>query len=510
MDKTLLKKSDYLKIKYKFFLNRSLTYFSFLLVPIWIQYTQQLNLFIQSVVLMMYMVFMGSQWYFLGKEIDHRLKIYYRANSSLDRILYRIILGSIAMVGLFNIFAIFPKFILDYIFWIFFVVVGLFYSWPTRGKIIQESMSDQLGELKFLDSFERTILILSAFTFFISLPEIPLFQNIEALKLYFDPQENVADGLWSYLSVLYHPFSSYPLLYNLIWSFHFYFFGIGLFLLSFYCIMRYLFSRRLSMLGVFAVISSWSLSRILGVDYFYSMSTTISVVWVWSLMWSAKSGTYRSGLLTGLVVFYASMINALNALLIVATVIVVYASFFKDQTSWFKRQWLKYNILGAFFSLVVFFTQIEDLNWGLISVEYMNTVITDHIYRKAYFIIAPVGFVMCCLYMTNLSQRFMSFVNLDKKQLTQLLAGIFVVIIFGLFVNEDFINGLSFLWILAFFASFPVEWIFQSITKLRSKRNLIYALYILICLLDSQLENRIRIVGKIFLDPETYKFLIQI
>ena len=333
MEETLAKKSDFLKVKYKFFINRLLIYFSFLLIPIWIQETQSLNLFIQSIILLMYMTFMGGQWYLLGKELDHRMKIYYRANSSVDRIVYRIVLGSIVMILLFNLFSLLPQFLIGYAFWIFFAVVGLFYSWPTRGKIITESMTDQFGEFRYLDSFEKTVLVLSVGTFLVSLPELPMFENIEALKLYFDPREEVSGFVWNYLSVLYYPFIQFPKLYNLIWSFHFYFFGLGTFVFGFYCILRYFFSRRLSMLGVFSVISTWSFARILSNDYFAAMSTTVPLIWIWSYMWSTKSATYRSGLVTGLVLMYLTMINPLNFVLLPVTLLSMYFLFLKGFVS---------------------------------------------------------------------------------------------------------------------------------------------------------------------------------
>ena len=109
-------------------------------------------------------------------------------------------------------------------------MLGIFYSWPTRGKIIEDSMTNQFGEMKFLDSFERTVFVLSIITLLFSLPELPLFENIDALKIYLDPTENVSEVFWNYLSILYIPFQNYPRLYNLAWSFHFYFFGMGFFL----------------------------------------------------------------------------------------------------------------------------------------------------------------------------------------------------------------------------------------------------------------------------------------
>ena len=139
MDKALVKKSDILKLKYKFFLNRIVTYFSFLLLPVLIQKTEQLALFTQSLILLVYILFLGSQWYLFGKELDHRLKIYYKANSSLERIIYRVLLGNIGLILLFNIFSLLPSAFLGGVFWGFFICLGIFYSWPTRGKIIEET-----------------------------------------------------------------------------------------------------------------------------------------------------------------------------------------------------------------------------------------------------------------------------------------------------------------------------------------------------------------------------------
>ena len=242
MDNALEKKSDFLKTKSKFFINRLVIYFSFFLIPIYLQKTVQLNLFFQALALLLYMFFMLGQWYLLGKEIDHRLKIYYRANSSMDRIIYRLLSGNIFLILLFNIFSLLPANAMEICFWTFFILVGLFYSWPTRGKIIEESMAGQFGEFRFLDNFERTVVLIIACMFLVSLPELPLFQNIEALKLYFDPQEQTHTLIWNFLTVNYVPFNDYARLFNFAWSFHFYFYGLGIFLLAFYCLLRFFFT----------------------------------------------------------------------------------------------------------------------------------------------------------------------------------------------------------------------------------------------------------------------------
>ncbi len=510
MEKALVKKSDFLKVKYKFFINRILIYFSFLCIPIWIQKTLDMNLVVQSTILVTYMLFMGGQWYLLGKELDHRLKIYYRANSSLERIVYRVVMGSVLMLLLFNLFALFPSTWVSYLFWIFFSIVGIFYSWPTRGKIIEETMVGQFGEIKFLDSFEKTVLTLSLLTFVISLPEIPLFQNIEALKLYFDSNEQVSVLFWNFLTVLYSPFSQYPKLYNLIWSFHFYFIGLGIFLLTIYSLLRYFYSRRLSILGIFAILSTWSFSRILADDYFASISTTTSVLWVWSIMWSTRSGTYRSGLFTGLVGAYLCMINAINIVLIPVGLFFTYKLFLKEKTGWFKKQWLKYNLLGLFISLLIFLNEIKYIDIAFNNIDVLLNSTIDSIYKKAFFTIAPIGIILSLIYRGTKSRLLFTYVNFDKNKFNEVLFGIASIVLMGIFVLPDMLRGFSIIWILAFFSLIPIEWIFQSISRLRSKRNIIYVMYILVCLLDSHLESRFRIIGKMFLEIESFKYFIQL
>jgi hypothetical protein len=453
---------------------------------------------------------MGGQWYLLGKEIDHRLKIYYRANSSMERILYRIIMGSIGMLLIFNIFSFLPRDLVGFVFWAFFGLIGIFYSWPTRGKIIEESMMSQFGEVRFLDSFEKTILLLSTLTFLISIPELPMFENIDALKLYFDPHGNVSGVLWNYLSVLYYPFSSYPKLYNLIWSFHFYFIGLGVFLLTFYCLLRYFFSRRLSMLGVFSVLSTWSFSKILGEDYFAAVSTTVSVLWLWSLMWSTRSGTYRSGLFTGLACMYITIINPTNIALLPIGLFFTYKIFLNNRTAWYKKQWLKYNLLGAFLSLLVFSYSLGEQQITFNNIEILLTSLLDYIYRKAFYIISPIGLGLTLFYLSNRSRLFFTYVNFDRNKFNEVIFGITAILLVGIVFNPYLVTGFSLIWILSFFALIPIEWIFQSISRLRSKRNLIYAMYILVCLLDSHLENRFRIIGKMFLEIESLKYFIQL
>ncbi|MCO4753009.1 MAG: hypothetical protein KC478_00935 [Bacteriovoracaceae bacterium] len=511
MDNTLEKKSDFLKIKSKFFINRLVTYFSFFLAPIWLQHTVQLNLFFQSLTLLFYMFFMLGQWYLLGKEIDHRLKIYYRANSSMDRIIYRILNGNIFIILFFNILYMLPGQITEIGFWVFFISVGLFYSWPTRGKIIEESMAGQFGEFRFLDNFERTVLVMIAAMFLVSLPELPLFQNIEALKLYFDPREEVHSMIWNFLSVNYLPFNNYSKLFNLAWSFHFYIYGIGIFLLAFYCVLRFFFARRLAILGIFAVVSSWSFSRVLAQDFLASYTHTFPLLFVWALFWSSKSSTYRSGLLTGLVCATGAMINVAYAFLFPPMLIGMWSLFSKNKTDWYKKQWLKYNALGGFILVAVAFSHSETaLVFDAFNFVEIKNIFLTFFTRKAFYSVGLIGLVMMVFYFLGRKKKRFSLISFDDSKISELLFCLALLMFMAIIINPIFVTNFTAMWILTIFSLIPLEWIFQSISRLRSKRNLIYVLYILVCLLDSHFEGRVRIIGKMFLEDEIFKFINQI
>lgn len=458
----------------------------------------------------MYMLFMGGQWYLLGKEVDHRLKIYYRANSSMDRILYRLVIGNIFVILFYNILGLFPESFTQIAFWGFFTTMGLFYSWPTRGKIIEESMAGQFGEFKFLDSFERTVLFITVVMFLSSLPEVSLFQNIDALKLYFDPLEKIHFAIWNFMEVNYLPFSKYPKLYNLAWSYHVFFYGLGIYLLAFYSVVRFFFSRRLSILAIFALVSTWSFSRIVGANVIDSYTTTFLIVWVWSILWATKSATYRSGLFTGLVVAWGTMINVNYSYLLPITLLSVYSVFLKGHTSWYRNQWLKYNIAGVMITILVLVSHFEmgKLFDGMGFVEFYNLV-SDFIYRKAFYSLSLFGVVLVGIYLSGFMKTKLSYVSFEKDKINELLFSIFSILVLGLFFNDVYLRGFSFLWVIVIFSLIPLEWIFQSISRLRSKRNIIYMLYILVCLLDSHFEGRIRIIGKMFLEDEVYKYINQ-
>jgi hypothetical protein len=326
---------------------------------------------------------MISQWFLLGKEIDHRFKIYFRVNSSMDRLVYRMYLGMISLVIIFNIISLVPSDIVKHFFWGFWIVLGLFYSWPTRGKIIQENLTSNFGEFKFLDSFERTALCLIVVLFCVSLPELPNFQSVEALKLYLDPGEQISNIWWNYLSINYFPFKKFNSIYRLAWCLHFYVIGMGGFLLCFYALLRFFYSRRLSMLGILALVSAWPYARFLDEKLSIAITSTYSVFWIWSLLWVSRSASYRSGLFLGFISFFGTMINSLYLLLIPFQLVYLHTFLLEGKTYWFKRQLNKYFLPGAV--LAVFTSYISKTYTGWFSFDFssFNLNVVELFHRKA-------------------------------------------------------------------------------------------------------------------------------
>ncbi len=449
-----------------------------------------------------YLMFMAGQWYLLGKEIDHRLKIYFRANSTLDRVIYRVIIGNATIMIIFNIMSLIPDSVVRHFFWGFFIVIGIFYSWPTRGKIIQESVLTQFTEYKYLDSFEKTVLFLTLAIFFVSMPSFPFQNNLETLKLIVDPEEKMHGQMWNYLSMNFFPFKRFPHLVNLGWSMHFYLVNLSLYLCAFYGIMRFFISRRLSILGLFALVSTWSFSLFLKKDPYLCATTCFSVLWIWSILWSIKSSTYRSGLMYGLLCYTGVVLNFNYVFLFPTGLGLLYFFFLKESTDWYREQFVKYTMLGMFLILITMITQI-DLRF------FENTFNMSQFFghfgiilrRKAFYALSLIGLVSLLIMNFKPQGRSLTVFTLDVRRLREFSVLVLCLLTLGFFVEKDLVQSFGLLWFVVFLCILPLEWIFQSISRLRSRRNFIYMIYVMVCLLDSHFEGRVRILYNFYQSP---------
>ena len=498
MENTLVNSSNIFKLKWKFFTYRVVSYFSFLLIPVYVQKGMHSHPATMAGMMTLYILFIVSQWFLLGKEIDHRLKIYFRVNSSIDRIVYRLLLGMFFFILLFNLINLLDSKWIYNSYWITWAVLGLFYSWPTRGKIIQESVSSNFGEFRFLDNFEKTLVGLILVMFIFSLPDLPPLVNIEMLKLYYDPLEKVGNPMWNFLLINYYPFKSYPELFRLAWSLHFYIVGMGLFLLVFYAFLRFFVSRRLSLLGVFALVSSWSFSRTLSTNIEFSMLTTYSLIWVWTILWVTKSSTYRAGLFMGLVSFWGTLLNPGFAFLVFFQVGFLILIFLRDRTLWFKRQLLKYALFGVILTILRLLSHTDLLEpLHTLDLSFVKQI-AQELDRKGFFILGLFGMVLVILKAYKPKMAVLKDFQIERESVNIFLASFSVYVFFSLFWDDALILGFGMMWPLAFLSLIPLELLFQSLSRVRSSRNMIYLIYILICLLDSHFEGRVKLFLKIF------------
>jgi len=496
MNSLRVRKSGIFYLKSKFFIIRLLTYFSFLLIPILSQKSGDLPFIFSALAGVLYTLFMMGQWFFLGKEIDHRLKIYFRVNSSMDRVIYRLFLGMFFFILYFNVLYLFPHKWVNNLFWATWVVLGLFYSWPTRGKIIRESVTSNFSEFRYLDSFEKTVVSLTVVMFFISIPVLPNITNLKAMVVYYDSGHAISNIYWNFLTVNYYPFIKYKELFSMGWAFHFYFVNMSLFLLSFYALLRFFLCRRLALLGVFSLISSWSWTKILVANYGDTLLCTYSLLWVWTILWVVKSSTYRSGLFLGLVSFFGTLIRAEWLILWIPQIFFV-LTFLDNKSLWYKRQMLKYASLGFFLSLFVFTNSVASFGLPVATSEAYVQMIIRLFSRKAFYALSPLGLILVTYYMLDKKEILSKWLKLDHQYLKIISVASSTLIVFEYFYPTGLMSNYSLMWTMGLLSLLPLELIFQIMSRLRSSRNMIYLIYILICLLDSHFEGRLKILFKI-------------
>jgi hypothetical protein len=150
-------------------------------------------------------------------------------------------------------------------------------------------------------------------------------------------------------------------------------------------------------------------------------------------------------------------------------------------------------------SLFVFFYHLDIAlygdSWNLEGLYYF---LLSLIKRKSFFSLSVIGFgLMIFLFIPKKWSRVATF-TLDKTRLAHLIGALVIIIITGVIFDKNLLRGFGLLWLLSFAALLPLEWIFQSISRLRSKRNFIFLVYVLVCLLDSHFEGRVRRTANFF------------
>ena len=102
---------------------------------------------------------------------------------------------------------------------------------------------------------------------------------------------------------------------------------------------------------------------------------------------------------------------------------------------------------------------------------------------------------------TKPKYRLLSTFAIDIKRLRELVVLVAILVLLSLLVEKNLMVGFGLLWFVVFLSILPLEWIFQTISRLRSRRNFIYTVYVLVCLLDSHFEGRVRMVYDFYRSP---------
>ena len=148
--------------------------------------------------------------------------------------------------------------------------------------------------------------------------------------------------------------------------------------------------------------------------------------------------------------------------------------------------------------MFVTFTHLDNFeNMARLPLSYLTEAI-PLVGRKAFNTLAIIGVVVIFIkYFYSQSKNFKNF-NLDTQKTTQVGILIITLIFYSVFFEYNIIQGFGTMWPIALLALLPFELLFQKISRLRSSRNMIYLIYILICLLDSRFEERVKIFLHLF------------
>lgn len=450
---------------------------------------------------LIYCLYLFGIFSLVGKELDHQFKIYFRANSTVDRMLYRFISGYLVTGLFFYLFNLAPESFRGHLFWGYWAFWGLLYIWPTRAKILKEPFVKQVSEFKYLDKFEKLLVFLCAVLFFIS---VPYFQETYSLDIFvsqYDPTPYLHTAFWSSFNLLYQPIADQNILLTTSWFCFFYFMSYIVLLVAGYCLLRFFFNRRLSLLGVFSMAASWAIVLTAESSLIYgAFISSFSIMWIWALLWIQRSATYRSGLFIGMVASYGYILYNGNFLFYPASLLLAWFILFREKTSWFKKQFVKYTLVGAVSLLIIALTDKRDWK-SVFSFDHGQIFEQWHynFFHKDFYILSILGLILISLFILNIKNFAFKHKIYNKELFEVFLVCIGSLCAISLLFSPQNISYINSLWMMTFCSLVPLEWLFQAVRRLRSKSNLIYGIYIVICLLDSRIEGRIKNVMK-FLD----------
>jgi hypothetical protein len=200
----------------------------------------------------------------------------------------------------------------------------------------------------------------------------------------------------------------------------------------------------------------------------------------------------------GLVSFWGTLLNPSFAILVFFQLGFLLLIFLKERTPWFKRQLLKYALFGIVLTVLRLLSHTDllesthSIDWSLFKVAYVE------LDRKGFYNLSIFGLILFIVKFFRPKFSILKDFQIERESMNIFLLSISLYVLIFLFWDGSLISGFGMMWPLAFLSLIPLELLFQSLSRLRSSRNMIYVIYILICLLDSHFEGRVKLFLKIF------------
>jgi hypothetical protein len=197
----------------------------------------------------------------------------------------------------------------------------------------------------------------------------------------------------------------------------------------------------------------------------------------------------------GLVSYWGALLNPGFSILVIFQLGFLYFVFLKDRTFWYKRQLFKYSLFGSILTIIYFFNHTDQLDFTSTFNGGAWHVLRQELDRKGFYVLSILGLIVLLLKSWG---KVLAAFQVEVENVKMFLLTLLLAVIFSMLGEEYLLKGFSMIWMLAFMSVIPLELVFQSISRLRSNRNMIYLIYILICLLDSHFEGRVKDFIKIF------------
>ncbi|MBI2521499.1 MAG: hypothetical protein HYV97_13865 [Bdellovibrio sp.] len=172
--------------------------------------------------------------------------------------------------------------------------------------------------------------------------------------------------------------------------------------------------------------------------------------------------------------------------------------FLNEKTFWFRKQFLKYNLFGVvLIILVLVFKDFANVATYK-NFDFFSEVLSI-LQRKAFFTLSWIGLPLAIAKILADQKIIFKSFHIPREKIVQFLLCILILIAATKFLGPSIGGTLALMAAVTVFSLIPLELVFQTMAKVRSQRNIIYLLYILICLLDSHFEGRLKIFIK-FID----------